>query len=271
MLADLLPPPILSRTTMPSMAFIPPDMRTYDGRGWEPERTYHTPRRDEGSVKSQSGRWVPPSERAVPDWYGKPGVPSTWAGGKGGHFSQSGRRASDFPHAGSWGEGYAHEGFTPEARPLHGKREAQPWEAPLPRRSSTPPTRTQGQYPNHPLMMEGRVHANGYVPDKNLHHRRGYMSPDRALVGEEEKAAREAANRARLRERSRSTPRSGGLGDAAYQARQRALAAAEKRRIYIPPKESGLVTNKTHGVVESRGADPWFVPTPPTMAMEAGY
>jgi hypothetical protein len=57
-------------------------MNAYDGRGWEPERTWHTPRRDSSSVKGPSGRWLPQSEVAKPDWYGSPGVLSSRAGGE---------------------------------------------------------------------------------------------------------------------------------------------------------------------------------------------
>eukprot|EP00325_Prymnesiales_sp_UTEX-LB-985_P031607 CAMPEP_0174722962 /NCGR_PEP_ID=MMETSP1094-20130205/39715_1 /TAXON_ID=156173 /ORGANISM="Chrysochromulina brevifilum, Strain UTEX LB 985" /LENGTH=256 /DNA_ID=CAMNT_0015923919 /DNA_START=99 /DNA_END=869 /DNA_ORIENTATION=- len=256
---------------MPATPFIEPDMRTWDGRGWEPERTYHTPRRDEGSTKSASGRWIPASERAQPDWYGRPGVPSTRAGGKGGQFSlRSERRTTEWPDTQDASGDTCNPGFSPEARPLHRERQAQPWEAHFYRSSTPPGRRMPGARPEHPLMMDNRVVAGGHVPNRSIHHRPGYMSPDRALVGEEEKAARAKADKARMRERASSAPRGGGRGDAALQARQRALTAAEKRRIHIPPPESGLITNKLHGRLEYRES-PWWVPTPPTVAMEAGF
>ena len=117
-------------------------------------------------------------------------------------------------------------------------------------------------------MMDGLVTLAGRVVDKNLHHRQGYESPDRALVGAEEAAARAKADKERLRSRAKSPMHADGLGAAALNARQRALAAAERRRIEVPTARSGLVTNKRHGSHEHRDSR---VATPITMAREAGY
>ena len=256
---------------MPAQSFVAPDMRSWDGRGWEPERTYHTPRIDAESTKSKSGRWIPPSERAQPDWYAQPGVRSSRQGGHGGHFSRSASERvhpPDFPQPGSWGAtGYGNDGFHPELRPRHGNRDALPFEAPFPRRSASPLStrRTSGLSPRHPLMMDGAVVLGGCTPNRNLHHNLTYQSPDRALVGDEEIAARAKADRARLRQRAQSPSATGGPGAAALHARQRALSAAEKRRIHVP---RGVVTNKTHGSHEPASQR---CATPITMQRAVGY
>ena len=264
-----------SSSPMPAQPWVEPDLNTYDGRGWEPERTWHTPRRDSSSVKGPSGRWVPQSELARPDWYGSPGVLSSRAGGKGGQFTPSPgeRRAPpvEWPQRGSWGApGFENNpGFHPDLRPRHGERDALPFEAPMPmRRASTPPPSRRGIAPQHPLMMDGLVTLQGRIHNKNLHHRPGYESPDRALVGAEEAAARAKADKQRLRERAARAPQSNGLGAAALDARRRALAAAERRRIAVPGPQSGLLTNKLHN---SHEAPVQRVATPTTMAREAGY
>lgn len=263
---------------MPSTPFVPPDMRTWDGRGWEPERTYHTPRGDARSAKSVGGRHDSrPSAVPAPDWYGAPGVRSTRAGGQGGHYSpaQEPPVPRDWPQKGQWGQANSNVGFSDAAglRPLHGDRERQAWEAPL-RRSTPPPSfrrpRQLDSAPAHPIMMDGMVALGGLVPDRNLHHVLGYESPDRALVGEEEAAMRAKVEKARHRERARSphVGRDGGLGDQALRARQRALAAAEKRRIHVPAPSSGHITNTTHVSLEPRSQR---VATPTTMSRSAGY
>ena len=105
------------------------------------------------------------------------------------------------------------------------------------------------------------------MKDRNLHHRWGYESPDRALVGEEEAAMRAKVEKERLRARagSPSGVQHGGLGDAALNARRRALAAAERRRIQVP---AGKITNALHGSHEP-SAD--RVATPTSMSTSAGY
>jgi len=136
------------------------------------------------------------------------------------------------------------------------------------RRASTPPPSRRGITPEHPFMLDRRVTLQGRVVDKNLHHRRGYESPDRALVGAEETAARARADKQRLRERAVRSEQSDGLGAAALDARRRALAAAEKRRIAVPGPETGLLTNKRHGSHEPVVCR---IATPITMQRDAGY
>lgn len=252
-------------------------MNAYDGRGWEPERTWHTPRRDSSSVKGPSGRWVPQSEVAKPDWYGSPGVLSSRAGGKGGHFTPAPENRkpppTEWPQHGSWGApSYeTNPGFHPDLRPRHGDREALPFEAPMPRRASTPPPsrRGIGDVPQHPFMMHGHVTIQGRIQNRSLHHSPGYESPDRALVGAEEAAARAAANKRRMRaQAAQADGAARGLGMAALDARRRALTAAERRRIAVPGPESGLITNKRHNSHEPAAQR---VATPITVAHAEGY
>lgn len=139
----------------------------------------------------------------------------------------------------------------------------------MPRRSaSTPRSSRRGYEPEPPFMMDNHLKLQGRVRNKNLHHVPGYESPDRALVGAEETAARAKADKQRLRERARAGQHPDGLGAAALDARHRALAAAERRRIAVPGPETGLVSNKRHG---SHEAHVHRVATPITMAMENGY
>ena len=249
---------------MPAQPWVEPNPESYDGRGWEPDRTYHTPRRGARSSKSACSRCIPPSELAKPEWCVHPGVSSSNQGGMGGHFTPqpANRRPPPqiFPRNNGWGERESAQlGFHPELRPLHRTAGVTNLDD-----KTMPRQRDYVQKP--PIMLNGAVKVGGRVVDKNLHHCADYVSPDRALVGAEEAAARASAEKMRLHRRPASPPSSGAR--AALHARQRALAAAESRRTVIPSVASGKITNKTHGSHEPPSAR---VATPVTMSRGAGY
>jgi hypothetical protein len=220
---------------MPSFAAtgVPPDMTTWQGRGWEPERTYHTPRADAGrSAKSGAGggrasgagggralhtqpaaHWcdnslqqerragwesldapaAPPEARSV-----QPGLATPTLRAR---YQQSARSVSaqaTFPGPAHLGEGLAHVGFDPQ-RAVVGR------EAGWARAHSTKHDAADGRSAGReasaaPLLMQGRVLAGGRPPQLAEHHANlAYVSPDRALVGAEERTAMGAALRQRGR------------------------------------------------------------------------
>jgi hypothetical protein len=135
----------------------PPDPESWSGCGWEPSRSWHTPRdereRGSGCMLEQPTRQPLGDGKATLKGY--------------------------MPHRGGL---------------QAGKRDSSRIQSKLhlPRQQSN--TRCESA---HPFLMNGHVLAGGRPTIVPAHHRPGYESPDRALVGDEEAAARAAALRRR--------------------------------------------------------------------------
>ena len=117
---------------MPSMGVTgePPDMRRYPGRGWEPDRTYLTPRLDgDGSSKSAGGRaghadgmGGGAQQRRLSGWEGRanPGRLPVQPGIGRATLRQEyyDHQQATFPGPNALGEADAHAGFAPRRGPL---------------------------------------------------------------------------------------------------------------------------------------------------------
>ena len=199
---------------MPSMGATgqAPDPRAFSGRGWEPERTYHTPRADASrSTSSKSSNGGNRGNVAGAPSVSQASAAHAWRSHDSsykGHFiaapasdvraqlpgnEQRSLRATykeglalgaTLPGPPTLGEGSAQHGFDPQ-RGIYGhpatkafSTRKEPPAPPMPPRDSS-----------LPLLMNSRVLAGGRPPLVPEHHRPGYQSPDRALVGDEERTA----------------------------------------------------------------------------------
>ena len=206
---------------MPSFAAtgIPPDMDAWLGRGWEPERTYHTPRADASrSAKSSAsgGRSTHPrahwcdnslqQERRA-GWdslqrtqvYGRPSSqPGLATASLRDHYMQrsvqgAGSSAQQtFPGPAHLGAPFAHAGFEP-GRAVPGRQTGwrQGHSTKDARSAANANIYSMGRVESAaPLLMQGRVLAGGKPAILAEHHADfSYVSPDRALVGNEERTA----------------------------------------------------------------------------------
>ena len=117
-----------------------PDMETYDGRGWEPERTYHTPRLDQrGTSKSAA---VPAAQAAAAT---RPR--STTQRGIGTHGVSEHERHVP-----------AHVGFHPNRSP-YGAQAG--WDKGYSTRREPPEGPSPARDSGWPVMMGGKVLAGG--------------------------------------------------------------------------------------------------------------
>ena len=181
---------------------IPPDPNKYDGRGWEPDRTYHTPRADASrSAKSSSGR-AARTAAAMQATAAPPRRVSGWeyraeTGGGGPLPVQPGIGAQSLrgdyqqyrptlPGPTYKGEGEAHMGFDPRRAP-YGSQAG--WGSGYSTRREPPDGPMRHRDSSWPAMMGGKVLAGGSWQPTPPHHLPGYESPDRALVGDEERSA----------------------------------------------------------------------------------
>jgi hypothetical protein len=169
----------------------PPDMEKWLGRGWEPERTYNTPRLDiSRSIKSRpkgGGTWAgQTAERGDGGSADSRSVqPGLATASLRSHYQQR-HDSRGFPGPSSLGEGEAHRGFDPsrgvygrEAR--HGLTYSSKKAPPLPPQSSS--------FSTQPVMMGGKVLAGGTRPSVPAHHLKGYQNPDAAIVRDGEGTA----------------------------------------------------------------------------------
>lgn len=176
--------------------------------GWEPERTYHTPRADRGrSAKSSGGgnraanggvaakqAEAPRQDvRSVTGWEGQfDGAPASAERACRPGLEQASLRSryqthvSSLPGPANLGEGLAHRGFDPSRAP-YGQQAG--WGKEYSSRKEPPLPPQPGRDSTLPHLMNGRVLAGGRRQVTPEHHRPGYMSPDRALVGDEERSA----------------------------------------------------------------------------------
>lgn len=176
---------------MPSMGVTgyEPDMRLHDGRGWQPTRTWHTPRSDASgrSSKASVGRAhrialstgtpvhrVPRSETTQPG-IGQPSLRS-------GYQTYN----PTLPGPVGFGEGHAHQGFSPQ-RGEYGQQVG--WDRHYSTKKEAPAPPQPARDSAWPVMMDGKVIAGGLLPPTPLHHYPGYRSPDAALVGDDERTA----------------------------------------------------------------------------------
>ena len=202
----------------------PPDPESWQGRGWEPERTYHTPRADR-SRSSKLAAYKLDSRKAAPvlatSYLGESlnttGFEDDWRLEKQSTAVQAGeeteslrssyqRNRPRMPGPPNLGEGDAHAGFDPH-RGVYG-REAGWTKGYSSRRPPPPNAYAPTRDSSWPHMMNGKVLHGGAqgsqvgkggfrrVPE---HWVPGYKSPDAALVGAEETTAMSTALAARAK------------------------------------------------------------------------
>lgn len=201
-----------------------PDFAAFEGRGWEPVRTWHTPRADRSrSAKSSSGGRQNVADAPASTTAARHLRSAGWDGSGAysdrsavrpditqiplrSHYETALRRGAPLPGPANLGDGPAHSGYDPRRHQIRQQdmdsisarrygtaaprgyvdkgysTKKEPPMPPMPARDST-----------LPWLMNGKVVAGGRLPPTPDHHRPGYQSPDRALVGDEERTALAAA------------------------------------------------------------------------------
>lgn len=195
----------------------------FNGRGWQPDRTWHTPRADRSrSAKSSAGG---PRGNVVGAPSATPAARHTRSAGWDGHYDgetprgvrpdinqpplhsyyrEAMRQGAPLPGPANLGEGplSTHSGYDPR-RHQHRQYDMDTISArrhgtAAPRGTADKSYSTKKEPPlppqpardsSTPHLMNGKVLYGGRLPPTPDHWRPGYESPDRALVGDEERTA----------------------------------------------------------------------------------